>query len=288
MTNDQMPDDSSSSTPTHYTAITDELLTQMDRDLSFHPCGVSNPTVLTPEQIDTFNRLGYLSPLPVFDPGEIADIREYFDALLARVMADGESQYSIRSAHQRHGRVHDLLCHPRITKPVSDLLGESFVGWGSHFFCKLPQDGKTVSWHQDASYWPITPSRTVTVWLAIDAADSQNACMRFIPGSHVQGHLPYRESDSSENNVLNQTVDAVERFGEPYDVVLKAGQMSIHSDLLLHGSNENRSDRRRCGLTLRYCRTEVRAHLGWNGKGVVIAGADADGHWGNPARPEAD
>ncbi len=283
-----MSDNSKPPTPTHYTAITDQILTEMDRDLTFFECGVPSPSVLTSGQIDTFNRQGFLSPLPVFGEDEIADIRSYFDDLLARVMADGDSQYSISSAHQRYGRVHDLLREPRITDVVSELLGERFVGWGSHFFCKLPGDGKTVSWHQDASYWPITPSRTVTVWLAIDDADCDNACMRFIPKSHVHGHLPYRESDTSENNVLNQTVDAVERFGEPFDVVLQAGQMSIHSDLLLHGSNANLSDRRRCGLTLRYCRTEVRAHLGWNGKGVLIAGDDEDGHWGNPPRPEAD
>ena len=23
------------------------------------------------------------------------------------------------------------------------------VGWGAHFFCKMPRDPKTVSWHQD-------------------------------------------------------------------------------------------------------------------------------------------
>ena len=52
------------------------------------------------------------------------------------------------------------------------------IAWGSHFFCKMPGDGKRVSWHQDASYWPLTPSKAVTVWLAIDDADAENACMR--------------------------------------------------------------------------------------------------------------
>ena len=35
----------------------------------------------------------------------------------------------------------------------------------------LPQDVRQVAWHQDASYWPFTPARTVTAWLAIDDAD---------------------------------------------------------------------------------------------------------------------
>ena len=69
---------------------------------------------------------------------------------------------------------------------------------------------------------------------------------------------------------------------------LKAGEISMHNDLLLHGSQANESDRRRCGLTLRYCAAEVRAHLGWNGKGVVVSGRDASGHWANLPRPGQD
>jgi ectoine hydroxylase-related dioxygenase (phytanoyl-CoA dioxygenase family) len=80
-------------------------------------------------------------------------------------------------------------------------------------------------------------------------------------------------------------VTNVEQFGEPVDVQLKAGQISIHSDLLLHGSEANDSDKRRGGLTLRYCAADVRAYLAWNQKGVVVSGRDEVGHWGNPARP---
>ena len=83
----------------------------------------------------------------------------------------------------------DLLTNPSITDYVTDILGPNVIGWGSHFFCKLPRDRKIVSWHQDASYWPISPAKTVTVWLAIDVTDTENACMRFIPGTHLQGHL---------------------------------------------------------------------------------------------------
>ena len=97
------------------------------------------------------------------------------------------------------------------------------VAWGSHFFCKLPGDGKAVSWHQDASYWPLTPARAVTVWLAIDDADVENACMKFIPGSHHYGHLTFRMSEDSESNVLDQTVENAEGIGKPVYDELKAG-----------------------------------------------------------------
>ena len=281
--------DARPTTPTHYSSINDDILGEVERDLAFRPCGVDNPRTLEREQIDRFNERGFVLPVSVFSETEIASVRGYFDDLLARVLATGKNQYSISTAHMKYGRVYDLLTEPRIVDCVGDLLGENVVGWGSHFFCKMPHDGKTVSWHQDASYWPMTPSKTVTVWLAVDDADADNACMRFLPTSHTHGHLPYRESDVAENNVLDQTVeDAEARFGEPVNVELRAGQMSMHTDLLLHGSEANESDRRRCGLTLRYCTTDVRAYQGWSGKGVVIRGDDPDSHWGNPPRPEND
>ena len=262
-----------------------EELSRVERDLRFHPSQVSAPRTLTCDQIAAFNRDGYLKPLPIFDAVEISSIRAYFDGLLARTIAAGGDSYSISTAHLRYGRVYDLLRHPRIVAYVSDLLGEDVIGWGSHFFCKMPKDGKRVSWHQDASYWPLTPSKTVTVWLAIDDASVENACMRYIPGTHVLGHLTYTLGEDDDTNVLDQTVVGADRFGEPVDVELEAGQASLHSDLLLHGSEANESNRRRCGLTLRYCPADVRAGLGWNAKGVVVSGRDRSGHWANPPRP---
>ncbi|MBA4067019.1 MAG: phytanoyl-CoA dioxygenase family protein [Isosphaera sp.] len=259
-------------------------LAAVDRDLSFHPSTTAAPTVLTPDQVARFNRDGYLMPFRVFTDAEAADLRAYFDRLLARYAAEGKDSYSISTAHLRHGRVWDVLTNPRITAIVSDLLGPSVVAWGSHFFCKMPGDGKTVSWHQDASYWPLTPSKAVTVWLAIDDADRGNAAMKYIPGTHVLGHLTYQLSETDAHNVLNQTVPDVGKYGEPVYVELRAGEASVHSDLLLHGSDANTSSRRRCGLTLRYTPGDVRAYMGWQDKGVVVAG-EKPAHWAHRPRP---
>ena len=275
--------------PTQFKTIPkpDELAT-VERDLRFHPSPVTNPQALTREQVAAYNRDGYLKGLPVFTPAEMAEHRAYFDALLARVLAEGGTSYSISTAHLKYGKVYDLLTHPRIVGYVRDILGENVVAWGSHYFCKLPGDGKVVHWHQDASYWPLTPAKTVTAWLAIDHADVENACMKYIPGSHHHGHLTYRLTEDSGDAVLDQQVENAEQFGRPIYVELKAGEISMHSDLLLHGSEANRSDRRRCGLTLRYCAADVRAGLDWNQKGVIVSGADPSAHWANPPRPESD
>ena len=112
--------------------------------------------------------------------------------------------------------------------------------------------------------------------------------MRFVPGSHHHGHLTYKLSEEDENNVLFQTVPTAEQYGEPINVELKAGEISIHSDMLLHSSKANTSGLRRCGLTMRYCAAEVRALQGWHLKGVLLAGDDPEQHWANPPRPTQD
>ena len=263
----------------------EDALQSIERDLKFHPAAITSPQCLTTEQIDSYNTSGYIRPLDAFSTAEIDDIRAYFDRLLEDTIAAGGNSYSISTAHMKHGRVYDILTHPKLVGYVADLLGDDVVAWGSHFFCKMPGDGKEVAWHQDASYWPLSPSKAVTVWLAIDDADLENGCMKFIAGSQTSGHLTYRESSPEDHSVLGQTVENPEQYGEVVIDDLKAGQISIHSDLLLHGSDANNSTRRRCGLTLRYAAGEVRAQMGWNAKGVVVKGSDPSGHWANPPRP---
>lgn len=263
-------------------------LDQMQRDLTFYPSTVASPQVLSLQEVKAFNQNGYVRRVSIFNEEEIADIRSYFDALLEKVIAQGGDSYSISSAHLKYGRVYDLLTHPKIVACVCDILGKNIVGWGSHFFCKMPHDGKAVAWHQDASYWPLSPSKAVTVWLAVDDVDEENACMKFISGSHHFGHMTYRPSDSAEHNVLNQTVENPEQYGEVVCDELNAGEISIHSDLLLHGSEANESDRRRCGLTLRFAASDVHAGMGWNEKGVWVSGSDESGHWANKPRPDVD
>ena len=265
-----------------------DAVNAVGRDLHFHPSTVTEPATLTLENVAHFNKNGFVRPIRIFDGPEADDLRAYFDRLLEQAIAEGHDSYSISTAHLKYGRVYDLLTHPRIVACVQDLLGPEVVGWGSHFFCKMPGDGKRVTWHQDASYWPLTPSKAVTCWLAIDDADIQNACMRFLAGSHHHGHLTWRKSSPEEHNTLNQSVENAEQYGTPIDNLLRAGECSLHTDLLLHGSEANESSRRRCGLTLRYTTPDVRAEMDWNQKGVLISGSDLDGHWANPPRPETE
>ena len=259
---------------------------EIERELRFFPANTKDLNRLDKDEIQQFNDNGFICPLDVFDPSEANANRETFDLLMAEAANKGGDSYSINGWHRTHAAVHDIVTDKRIVNYVQDVIGENVICWGTHYFCKMPNDGKRVSWHQDASYWPLTPSKTVTVWLAIDDADAENGAMQVVPGSHLHGQIAYEPSKKKEANVLNQTALNPLNYGDP-PVLLKmhAGQMSLHTDLLLHGSEPNRSHRRRCGFTIRYVPAEVRALNGWNGNAVVCRGEDSSGHWEHSPRP---
>lgn len=269
--------------------VHEDAYPDLHRDLRFFPLGVEEPRHLSRAQIQHYNDKGYIAPIDVFDEEEIAEIRSYFDHLLPAALAAGWDSYELTNWHKHCRGVWDIVTRPQILDLVQDLLGETIILRHSHFFAKLPGDGKRVSWHQDASYWPLSPSKVVTVWLAIDDVDLDNAAMQVIPGSHLNAQVPFAESTREENNVLNQTVHDPEAHGEaPVALVLKAGQVSLHSDWVLHGSEVNSSSRRRCGLAMRYLSSDVRAFNGWNQHSIVCRGSEPGGHWANHPRPAGE
>lgn len=262
-----------------------EQLQSMERDLSFVPSQNANPQFLSREEIQKYNDVGYLMPFDGLSEDEVNTIRDYFNQILKKVIESGDSSYSISTAHLKYPLIYDLLSHEKILAPVKDLLGDDIIGWGAHFFCKMPNDGKRVPWHQDCVYWPLTPSRTLTVWLAIDDVDESNACMKFIPGSHLDGPREFKNIDDNDAVLSLETQD-VDDHKSTANVCLKAGQFSIHNDLLLHGSEANQSEKRRCGLTIRYAAASVNAEFGWHQKGIVVSGVDRLNKWSNLPRPQ--
>jgi non-heme Fe2+,alpha-ketoglutarate-dependent halogenase len=213
----------------------DEMVSKLDRDLRFFPTGSHSPRTLTLDQVRFYNEQGFLTGLRAFRDDQVRTNRDNFDRILQKFLDEGKDSYAIDRYQDKFSAIYDIAISPGILDYLEDIIGPNIICWATHYFCKLPGDDKGVSWHQDCSYWALTPSKTVTVWLAIDAADRENGCMRVIPRSHLHGHFDWKESDQAEHNVLTQTIDNAERYGQPVDIELKAGEFSIHSDLLVHG-----------------------------------------------------
>jgi hypothetical protein len=205
---------------------------------------------------------GFVPALDVVTPEEATRYRAAFDALEREIPPEA-AEVRILDRHFDVEFIWRLATHPRVLDAVEAVLGPDIVLLASNFFCKYPADERGerfVAWHQDVTYWGLEPPRAITAWIAIDDADVENGCMSVIPGSHREGILEHGKSDRPGNLLsINQEVrDGLVDEARAVSMPLRAGQMSLHDGMLLHGSHPNRSTRRRCGLAVRFTTPDVR------------------------------
>jgi non-heme Fe2+,alpha-ketoglutarate-dependent halogenase len=234
---------------------------------------------------------GYVTSLDVLTESEVRHYRSLFDELESK---EGKSsaQIGLIDRHFKEKFVWELATHPVILKHVQCLIGPDVLLLATHFFCKYPSLGdKFVAWHQDVTYWGLEPPFAITAWLAIDDADQENGCMRVIPGSHLGDILDHGKSSKAGNLLsVNQEIpDAMVSAASAVDIVLKAGQMSLHHGKLIHGSNPNRSHRRRCGLTIRFVPPSIKPVDNNSTRGswhtILVCGKDEYRHFKLEPRP---
>jgi len=232
---------------------------------------------------------GYVAPIDILSPAEVQHYRQAYDQLEAERKARG-----IRARPTQQHLVYkpfwDLATHPRVLEVIRAAIGEDVVLIATGFFAKPPGDSEHyVAWHQDTTYWGLEPPFAVTLWIAIDKSDVENGCMRVIPGSHRAGLLPHGKADKS-GNILghNQQIDPkLIDETRAVDLELEAGHASLHDGLTVHGSNPNRSNRRRCGMTLRFTRPDVRPVPGvFVDKPILVSGRDRFGNFTYVPRPD--
>jgi hypothetical protein len=211
-------------------------------------------------QLDTYRRDGL-----VVSPHRLPDARlAAMRASLDRLLRDNATTApeSLICPHIPNGAHHDAAAaarwfeyatHPGVLDLVEQVLGPDVILWGSQVFCKPARTGRTIPWHQDGQYWPIRPIATCSVWIALDDATPENGCMRYVPGSHAAGSLFVHRRREGEDLVLFEEVDpAAHDLAGARDDALEAGQFSLHDVYLIHGSEANRSDRRRAGFVVRF------------------------------------
>lgn len=235
------------------------------------------PVPLTPSQQAAFARDGFVGPIQVLTPAEVAELR----VAVADVIADLERHrprlYEIERAFTErpgevvchflggfrvHPRLRSLIADPRLTLPCAQLLGvDRLRFWHDQVFAKPPRHPGVVPWHQDYSYWTRTaPACHITLNLLLDDADEDSGCLQFVPGSHHLPLLPKLPFDAPLEAIrAHLPADFV---WHPVAVPLLAGQATIHHSHVLHGSDRNRSERWRRAIVLNYMGPHVRVTAG--------------------------
>lgn len=170
----------------------------------------------------------------------------------------------------------DLAKTPGVANAVTRVLGPDFLLWNSFIPVKAPDSQGHFAWHQDATYWHLTPvDGVMTIWLALSHVSAENGGMRFIPGSHHQGQLRH-EMTLDSKSMLRRGQQVIEAVDESAAVTcrLQPGEASIHHPLTLHGSAGNKSDQWRLAVAFNFISADADPKPGYSESAMHIAGVD--------------
>ncbi len=231
-----------------------------------------------------FDRDGFIADIPVLDPAETARYRGAIEELYRR-LDPGLQRYFI-NLHAVLGWAAELGRHPRILDAVQALLGPDLLLWKSKAFVKFPGPGH-VAWHQDLPHWNLEPAEAVTAWVALTEVTEANGCVRVVRGSHQGGSrasAAAQDPDSLLSAGLQFPVSAdEERAAVP--MRLRAGSISLHHGMIVHGSGPNATAAPRIGLALVYAPAHVRQRSAPDTHVVLVRGRERNGGFFPPDPP---
>lgn len=242
--------------------------------------------LLNESAVTRFHEEGYCSPVPVLSSAETAHYQRCFEAFEER-QGGKVSGHFRNKPHLFLTWLDELVRHPKILDAVEDLIGPNILVYHAQFFIKEPHTPDFVSFHQDSAYWSLTEAQGLSAWVALVDADLENGCMAVVPGSHKQS-LTHVDRCSKDNMLWRgQTVDVDMNKTPVVSMPLKAGEMSIHHARIIHGSDPNKSSRRRIGYSIRYIPTHI-ARQGPRDSAMLVRGVDEYGNFDPESRPKAD
>lgn len=237
-----------------------------------------------------YERNGYVFPIGVLTPEEAECVRlrleEYLATSKRNTKDDAFLQFKVHLIFTWADR---MVRHPAVLDAVEALIGPNILVWNTAVLIKKPHDRDFVTWHQDIYYWGNHPGHVVGAWVAIADSTSENGCVRVIPGSHRWGVLPHKDTFGADN-MLSRGQQIVQPIAEDraVDMVLRAGEMSLHHTTTVHGSRPNRSDSWRIGFVITYM-APATVMAGPRTSATLVRGTDTHGHFDlERTRPEAD
>jgi len=221
---------------------------------------------LSREQIDFFQQHGYLAGIRLLNDEQTETLRRELAELMDPDHPAHDLFYEFHSNESTDPQTvlfhalgawrisrsfHDLLWNPAFLVPASQLLGGAIRFWHDQLFCKPPQHGGVVAWHQDYSYWTRTqPMAHLSCWIGLDDSSTENGCVHYVPGSHRWDLLPMTGLANDMKSIEAVLSDAQKSEFKPVAIELKAGECSFHHPLMVHGSYENRSGHPRRGSVI--------------------------------------
>jgi Phytanoyl-CoA dioxygenase (PhyH) len=233
-------------------------------EMNVQPGRNADEYLVSGDLIEQFHRDGYVTLLGVMSADELEAIEPEFEKFIRGEVPDmGRDFCDMSGPYGRkfedfalvnamlprvyNPRLQGNLFERRAASVARQLIGKTAALDYDQFLAKRPnKPSAAFSWHQDLGYWPTGAQQqiTATCSLALDDADSENGCLRVVPGSQkgqLRPHRPLHGTDREASHVLSIELSESDRVVE---LPLKRGDMTVHDEMIIHGSGGNLSSSR--------------------------------------------
>jgi len=247
---------------------------------------------LTPDQIASFNRDGFLIVDKLIDEETVALLRDRYERLFrgefeTGILPDevnwqeGESDPSLTrqicNGWKADRAIARVVCRADLGRAIAQL-GD----WpGARIMIDnviwKPAGTRSLGHHQDNAYlkW-FRPSELLSCWIALDETKAEAGTIEFVRGSHRWRHSRPEGEFHGPKDYRKYMEQAAAAEGVEPDIVyveVPKGGGSFHHGWTWHGSGANRAGFPRRSLVLHAMRSDteyVPEHFGW-GTGPIYS-----------------
>ncbi len=169
----------------------------------------------------------------------------------------------------------DLARDERIVGRLRSLIGDDIQLQHSKSASRPAAAGQGgFAWHQDFAFFPHTNTDLLAVMVMLDDATPDNGCMRMVRGSHRRGLLDHTDENGLFTGMCREPSAWKDHQDDVVQITPRAGGISIHHCLMLHGSAPNPTGAPRRGLVFQYRADDAfqMADGVWPDTGLLVSG----------------
>ena len=217
-------------------------------------------TSLTQQQIDSFNKDGYVIVKNFLETKAV-------EKLYGTAIADNAMENNAINVTDQSGKNSKLSLwftpgndvfgyltrSERLVNSVAALLDSNapVCHYHSKLMQKEPKVGGAWEWHQDYGYWYknqfMFPDQLISVMVALTPANKQNGCLQVIKGSHKLGRINHGFAGEQVGADMVMVNNALKTMDLVYVEIEPGDALFFHSNIL-HRSEANLSDHPRWSI----------------------------------------
>ena len=210
--------------------------------------------MISTAHIEQFRSNGHALVRSLFSLDEVISLRDHYMSLREKGEYPGDfAGVDPKSADplKRYPRMIHMhrwddvslkwMIDPRLNDCMTVLLGREPFAVQTMLYFK-PPGARGQALHQDQYYLRVKPGTCMAAWLALEACDEENGCMRIVPGTQDLSVLCTTTADTTQS-FTDVTVPLPEGAdAEP--ILMKAGDVLFFNGSVVHGSFPNTSKTR--------------------------------------------